>query len=156
MGTIESGMEKIFGKIPGEGDFDTSLNTGYITRNGQVYKINPMESPEMYKEYNPQAYERWYNEYGKYAKYAGIDVPKPFAEGGRVTQPTLAIIGEKEPETVVPDSKRSEFGNTTNIEKVEIVVNGAEKDGSEIAEEISRVLSELSIRQKRAVGGVGW
>lgn len=34
----------------------------------------------------------------------------PFAEGGRVTKPTLALIGEGgEPETVVPDSKRQAF-----------------------------------------------
>ena len=159
MGVIERGMEKIFGKIPEEGDFDTSLNTGYITRNGQVYKINPMESPEMYKEYNPQAYERWYNEYGKYAKYAGIDVPKPFAEGGRVTQPTLAIIGEKEPETVVPDSKLNALRSNMTIENINI--NGVwdfsdPTAANRIVEQINSALGNISVKQRRAVGGTGW
>lgn len=31
--------------------------------------------------------------------------PRGFADGGRVTSPTLALIGEREPETITPDSK---------------------------------------------------
>jgi hypothetical protein len=109
----------------------------------------------MYKKYNPQAYERWYNAYGGYFARAGLDVPKPFAEGGRVTQPTFAIVGEKEPETIIPDSKLNGIGNTTNY--ITINVDGYNiKNDEEFTELLSRKLSELSVRQQRAVGGAGW
>ena len=153
---VDAGTEKLFGDIPEtEDDFNTSLNTGYINVNGKLTTIDPTQNPEMYKKYNPQAYERWYNAYGGYFARAGLDVPKPFANGGRVAQPTLAIIGEKEPETVVPDSKKSEFGNTTNY--ITINVDGYNiKNDEEFTELLSRKLSELSVRQQRAVGGAGW
>ena len=72
-----------------------------------------------------------------------------FATGGRVTRPTLALIGENEPETVIPDSKRGEFGNTYNIT---VNVNGS----GLTTEEQARELAELSIAQIRAIGGTGF
>lgn len=82
-----------------------------------------------------------------------------FAEGGRVTSPTIALVGEKEPETIVPDSKRGEFGNTYNTE-VHIHIDGTGKNADEIADEaieiVSTKLSFLGITQQRAVGGKSW
>ena len=79
-----------------------------------------------------------------------------FGNGGRVTEPTLAVVGEKEPETIVPDSKRSQFGGGIHIDKVDIYVDGTSNDGYTIAEQISQALADLSVRQQRALGGVGW
>ena len=83
-----------------------------------------------------------------------------FAEGGRVTQPTFAIIGEKEPETIVPDSKRGEFGNTYNTNNFEIHIDGTGKDTQQLAdeliEEMSARLRMLNIKEERALGGVCW
>jgi hypothetical protein len=88
-------------------------------------------------------------------KYGGI----AFGDGGRVTKPTFALIGEKEPETIVPDSKRGEFGNTYNTE-VHIHIDGTGKNADEIADEaieiVSTKLSFLGITQQRAVGGKSW
>lgn len=85
--------------------------------------------------------------------FIGPKLPK-FGNGGRVTQPTLAIVGEKEPETIVPDSKRDDFG-TTNI--FNITISGADVLNAElIVDKISEALGNLSVRQQRAVGGVGW
>lgn len=160
METIENGMEKIFGKIPEtEEEFDNSYNTGWINYNGKLMKINPSKNPEIYAKYNPEAYASWYEKHGRYTSYKGLNVPEPFANGGRVTQPTLAIIGEKEPETVVPDSKRSEFGNVTNNNYIS--VNGTfdftdPNAAQRVAEQISQALGNLSVKQRRAVGGAGW
>ena len=79
-----------------------------------------------------------------------------FGNGGRVTEPTLAVVGEKEPETIVPDSKRSQFGGGIHIDKVDIHVDGTSNNGYTIAEQISQALADLSVRQQRALGGVGW
>ena len=85
-------------------------------------------------------------------------LPK-FGNGGRVTRPTLAIVGEKEPETMVPDSKRGVFGNTT--QNINVTINGAYNIESpdsrrSLIEEMSRELANLGVIQKRAVGGAGW
>ena len=82
-----------------------------------------------------------------------------FGDGGRVTHPTLAIVGEKEPETIVPDSKRGAFGNTT--QNISVTINGAyniedPESRRSLVEEMSRELANLGINQKRAVGGAGW
>lgn len=91
----------------------------------------------------------------EWKKYGGI----AFGDGGRVTKPTFALIGEKEPETIVPDSKRGEFGNTYNTE-VHIHIDGTGKNADEIADEaieiVSTKLSFLGITQQRAVGGKSW
>ena len=90
--------------------------------------------------------------------FIGPKLPK-FGNGGRVTQPTIAIVGEKEPETIVPDSKSGAFGNTT--QNISVTINGAYNIGDPegrrlLVEEMSRELANLGIIQKRAVGGVGW
>ena len=100
-----------------------------------------------YDEYNNLS-EAW-------LKYGG----QAFGNGGRVTRPTFALIGEKEPETVVPDSKRGAFGNTTQINN--ITINGVyniqdPESRRELIGEISRELGNLSTIQKRALGGTGW
>jgi hypothetical protein len=82
-----------------------------------------------------------------------------FAEGGRVTRPTIAMIGEREPETIVPDSKRGAFGNTT--QNISVTINGAynienPESRQSLIEEMSRELASLGINQRRAVGGIGW
>lgn len=94
-----------------------------------------------------------YTEAYKKVAMQGPPLPK-FGNGGRVTRPTLAIVGEKEPETMVPDSKRGQFGNTYNIS---INVEGYSiKNDEEFTELLSQKLAELSIRQQRAVGGTAW
>ena len=78
-----------------------------------------------------------------------------FAGGGRVTEPTLAIVGEKEPETIVPDSKRGQLGNVTY--NVTFNVDGYSiKDDASFIEQMSRKLEELRIKQSRAMGGAAW
>lgn len=80
-----------------------------------------------------------------------------FAEGGRVTQPTIAMIGEREPETVIPDSKLGAIGNTYNVT---VNIDGTGKNAEEIADEAIEVISTkldiLGIQQQRAVGGKSW
>lgn len=94
-----------------------------------------------------------YTEAYKKVAMQGPPLPK-FGNGGRVTRPTLAIVGEKEPETMVPDSKRGQFGNTYNIS---INVEGYSiKNDEEFTELLSQKLANLSIRQQRAVGGTAW
>ena len=94
-----------------------------------------------------------YTEAYKKVAMQGPPLPK-FGNGGRVTRPTLAIVGEKEPETMVPDSKRGLFGNTYNIS---INVEGYSiKDDEEFTELLSQKLAELSVRQQRAQGGTAW
>lgn len=78
-----------------------------------------------------------------------------YGNGGRVTEPTLAIIGEKEPETIIPDSKRGQFGNVTY--NVTFNVDGYSiKDDASFIEQMSRKLEELRIKQSRAMGGAAW
>ena len=94
-----------------------------------------------------------YTEAYKKVAMQGPPLPK-FGNGGRVTRPTLAIVGEKEPETMVPDSKRGQFGNTYNIS---INVEGYSiKNDEEFTELLSQKLAELSVRQQRAQGGTAW
>lgn len=82
-----------------------------------------------------------------------------FGDGGRVTRPTIALVGEKEPETIVPDSKRGEFG-TTNYNTINVYIDGTGKNAEEIADEAIEVISTkldiLGIQQQRAVGGKSW
>lgn len=81
-----------------------------------------------------------------------------FGDGGRVTRPTIALVGEKEPETIIPDSKLNQMGNIT-IENINI--NGTfdmanPEDRRRLIEEFSMELQSLSISQQRAVGGKTW
>ena len=87
-------------------------------------------------------------------KYGGM----AFGDGGHVTRPTIALVGEKEPETIIPDSKLNQMGNIT-IENINI--NGTfdmanPEDRRRLIEEFSMELQSLSISQQRAVGGKTW
>lgn len=100
-----------------------------------------------------------YDDFGnlteQWKKYGGM----AFGDGGRVTQPTFALIGEKEPETIIPDSKLGAVGNTT--QNISITINGAfnvedPESRHALVEEMSRELASLGINQQRAVGGKAW
>lgn len=89
-----------------------------------------------------------------------------FANGGKVAEPTIALVGEKEPEYIIPESRINEITNNNNssstvyVEKVEFNVEsgfdiGTPEDRERLIEEISSRLQSLSIAQQRAVGGVG-
>jgi hypothetical protein len=67
------------------------------------------------------------------------------ADGGVVTRPTLAMIGESGPEAVVPLSRAGAMGSTVNL----TVNAGFGTDGRRVAETI---VSELR-RWERANGG---
>lgn len=78
-----------------------------------------------------------------------------YAEGGRVTRPTIALVGEKEPETIIPDSKRGELGNS--YYNITVQVDGYSiKNDMEFTELLSEKLAQLGIIQQRAVGGKSW
>ncbi|MEN6605905.1 MAG: hypothetical protein ABFD60_01580 [Bryobacteraceae bacterium] len=64
-----------------------------------------MSQAPSWSEYNPWGWQPWWG-----------NKAVPFAEGGRVTSPTLALIGEAGPETVVPDSKLSGGGISVHID----------------------------------------
>ncbi|WP_028518157.1 phage tail protein [Ruminococcus flavefaciens] len=164
MKEIEDAMARIFGDPEKEAAKEWNVGDTITDDKGREFLMYNADGTRTaaYNAYIRQQaenqFETWKSfDIEEYRKANGIPA---YAEGGRVTRPTFALIGEKEPETIIPDSKRSEFGNITNIEKIEVVVNGAEKNGSEIAEEfieqLSRKFSELSVKQQRAVGGVGW
>jgi uncharacterized protein YcbK (DUF882 family) len=56
-----------------------------------------------------------------------------FAEGGHVSKPTLAIVGEKEPETIIPDSKLGKMGGVTVNMNVSVAdVRGFQASRSQI------------------------
>lgn len=108
------------------------------------YMNGKLQSAYKYDEFGNYTTE--WEKYGKLAK---------FGDGGRVTQPTLAIVGEKEPETMVPDSKWGQIGNTTNY--ITINVEGYSiKNDEEFTELLSSKLADLGIRQQRALGGAAW
>ena len=100
-----------------------------------------------------------YDDFGNlsdaWKKYGG----QAFADGGRVTRPTIALVGEKEPETIIPDSKLASVG-TTNYNTFNISIDGTGKNAEEIADEAIEVISTkldiLGIQQQRAVGGKSW
>lgn len=70
------------------------------------------------------------------------EVPQ-LAEGGIVTGPTLAMIGERGPEAVIPLTGRNTPGNTVNI-----TVNGA-LDPVAVARQIRQILSDDARRGGR-------
>ena len=153
---VETGAEKVFGEIPDE-DAGEEMFTTIDGRKALMYDAQGNYT-KAYKNDQKKRLEQqkaaWSNfDINEYRRQNGLPM---FGDGGRVTRPTLAIVGEKEPETIVPDSKRGEFGNKTIIQKVEIIIQGAGKDSYEIAEEVSKQLADLSVRQQRALGGAGW
>ena len=106
------------------------------------------------KENNGGFWDFWYG-FGDYlaTPKAERNMIPTFGDGGRVTKPTLAIVGEKEPETIVPDSKRNQMsGNTINIS---INVEGGISSDYDV-ERIAQKLAELNVLQTRAIGGTGF
>lgn len=97
-------------------------------------------------------YPGFFEGFGEYVydKLHGEDIPE-FANGGRVTKPTYALIGEKEPETVVPDSKLGMLGGVT----ININVEGGISSDYDV-ERIANKLADLNIFQTRAIGGTGY
>ena len=86
------------------------------------------------------------------------NLPK-YGDGGRVTKPTVALVGENEPENIIPDSKM----NTGNvyIDRIELNIDGTfdftnPEERRKIIEEFSAELRMLSIKEQRAMGGAGW
>jgi hypothetical protein len=72
----------------------------------------------------------------------GFDVPNipMLAQGGIVTSPTLAMIGEAGPEAVVPLSRAGEFGmgGGVNITVNAGLVSSPDQVGQQIIEAIQR------------------
>ena len=108
------------------------VKTAFMPINGEVREI-AVDSP---------LYQKWAAEHTNMPKYG---------DGGRVTQPTIALVGEKEPETIIPDSKLKNLG-VTNYNTFNIYGSNAEEN----AEEISHKLADLSVAQQRAQGGAAW
>ena len=153
-----------------EADSFTYVKNGH-TAKGYKYDIYGNET-EAYKTYlksqataNKETFKYYangglqsaykYDDFGnlteQWKKYGGM----AFGDGGRVTQPTFALIGEKEPETIVPDSKRGDFGTTYNY--ITVNVDGYSiKNDAEFTELLSDKLAQLGITQQRAVGGKAW
>lgn len=99
--------------------------------------------------------DKWdyFEGFGEYLfdKIHGLDDIPAYGDGGRVTRPTLAIVGEKEPETIVPDSKLSTLGGVT----ININVEGGISSDYDV-ERIATKLADLNIFQTRAIGGTGF
>jgi len=71
----------------------------------------------------------------------GIPLLTPLAEGGIVTGPTPALIGERGPEAVIPLDKAGGVGNTFNINiDVSGIVATSDQAKREFADEISRAI----------------
>ena len=121
--------------------------TKHNTETFRYVQNGAIQTAFKYDEYN-QLSEAW-------KKYGGI----AFGDGRRVTKPTFALIGEKEPKTIIPDSKRGEF-ETTNYNTINVHIDGTGKNAEQIADEaievISTKLDVLGITQQRAVGGKAW
>ncbi len=97
-------------RLPGTGGIvDLATKAGsaiYTALTGQ--KINVGATPEDVAAYQKSVMERLGPAKG--AEWLKLH-PKPFAEGGIVTRPTLALIGERGPEAVVPLRDRGRFGD---------------------------------------------
>ncbi len=76
-------------------------------------------------------------------KLPGINIPT-LAAGGIVTRPTLAVIGEKGPEAVIPLNQTGGLGGLTiNINNP---VVREERDLRKIADQISRIMMQGKLR----------
>jgi Skp family chaperone for outer membrane proteins len=65
------------------------------------------------------------DEQTKYRQMMGLDIPR-MAQGGVVTQPTLAMIGEAGSEAVIPLDKMGGMGTTVNINVAGSVISEGE------------------------------
>lgn len=100
-----------------------------------------------------------------YVRNNGVQGVPVFGNGGIVTKPTLALIGEDGAEAVVPLEKDSEvgrkFGGGVSIEKIEVNVDahGIEdinNIGNIIVQQIDAALRRFQVQQTRGQGGVAW
>ena len=72
-----------------------------------------------------------------------FDVPL-LAAGGIVTRPTLAVVGERGPEAVIPLNQAGGFGEITiNINNPSV---RSEQDIKKIADAVSRVMAQKKLR----------
>ena len=76
----------------------------------------------------------------KLAEAQGVEIPK-YASGGIVTKPTLGLIGEKEPEMIIPLSKMNGMGQSVNVTFQTLMVDSltVEKAAKIIDREINKL-----------------
>lgn len=130
-------------------------------RQGRVYNENG-ELSAAYKMYLSRQTAQTYNALKDFNldEYRKANNLPAFANGGRVTNPTIALVGEKEPETIIPDSKLRGMGGV-HVEQVILNINGTFNGNDpierrQLAEEVSRELRNLEIVNSRAMGGAAW
>lgn len=111
-----------------------------------------------------QDFDTYFSDYERRRRYKAEHpdqyVPG-FAEGGIVTKPTLAWIGERgEPEAVVPlghETETSRMLGGVTIQFGDIYVNGESGDiGQQIVQQLDEALRVWQLQQKRGVGGTAW
>jgi hypothetical protein len=100
----------------------------------------------------------WYNglstaeRMALYAERNDVSGIPRFGDGGIVTRPTLAIIGEKGPEEVRPVGSSGgivvQFGD--------IYVSGTQNAGQEVVRQIDEALRSYQLQQVRGTGGIAW
>lgn len=100
----------------------------------------------------------WYNglstaeRMALYAERNDVSGIPRFGDGGIVTRPTLAIIGEKGPEEVRPVGSSGgivvQFGD--------IYVNGPQDAGTAVVQKIDEALRSYQLQQVRGTGGIAW
>lgn len=100
----------------------------------------------------------WYNglstaeRMALYAERNDVSGIPRFGDGGIVTRPTLAIIGEKGPEEVRPVGSSGglvvQFGD--------IYVNGPQDAGTAVVRQIDEALRSYQLQQVRGTGGIAW
>lgn len=100
-----------------------------------------------------------------YVKQTGAKGVPIFGNGGIVTKPTFALIGEDGAEAVVPLEKDSEvgrkFGGSTYNVTVNMTVNASalsdiENAGDEMIRIIDTRLRQYQVQQVRGQGGTAW
>lgn len=100
----------------------------------------------------------WYNglstaeRMALYAERNDVKGIPRFGDGGIVTRPTLAVIGEKGPEEVRPLGASGglvvQFGD--------IYVNGTENAGTAVVQKIDEALRAYQLQKTRGTGGIAW
>lgn len=144
-GVAKALVNKLTGASAGKKDEENSYT--YTNQYGQKVTIKKYDMNGGYTD-----------EYIK-ATTQGPRLPA-YANGGRVTSPTIALVGEKEPETIIPDSKLRGMGGV-HVEQVILNINGTFNandpiERRQLAEEVSRELRNLEIVNSRAMGGAAW
>ena len=82
---------------------------------------------------------------GKFASLGAIDAIIPYAQGGYVTKPTLAMVGEGgEPEYIIPASKMGKVFPSNSSKNISININGGNKSGYQIYQEIRPYIEDTT------------